>query len=244
MNFKESRLSYSSLKAFAKSPKHFIQYKTEPFDSASMALGRATHTWILEGQGAFDKQYAISPKLDRRTKIGKEMYAEFQDQVGDRVVITRQEFDLVRAMDKAVYENTAAQQLLEDTYREVWKERDIQGQLFGGFADAVSPNGLFALDLKTCQNASPDAFQRDAHNMDYHLQAAIYRHLFDVDRFYWICVESKSPHTVAVYVQSEQAQDAGDRRLMMLLERWRRWDGQAADYFEGVKTLDLPRWAV
>lgn len=243
MNYKDSRLSYSSLKAFAKSPRHFIQYKENPPDSSVLAFGRAAHCWILEGMNEFNRRFAIAPKIDRRTKAGKETFAAFQIESEGKQIVTADEFATIRQMQTSVYGVDVAQDMIELCQTEIWKEGMIHGFNFGGFADLVDPGDLYACDLKTCQDASPEAFTRDAHNFDYHLQAAIYRHLFGVERFYWICVEKKPPYNVQVYIQSDTAAQRAEERLQELLNRWGHWDGTAAHYFPGVLTLDLPRWA-
>ena len=240
MNYKQDRLSYSSLKAFAKSPNHFIQYKTKPFDTASLAFGRAAHCYILEPD-VFEKKFAVSPACDRRTKAGKEIWMEFTDQCGDRVALKPDEMALILAMQHEV-SNSAAADLITGSKAEIWKEGYIDNQHFGGYAD-LWREGHFVADLKTCRDSSPEQFMRDAHNLDYHLQAAVYRKLFDVERFYWVAVESKAPHCVTVYQQSQKAAEAADMRLSMLIERWKKWDGKPASYFDGIQMLDLPAWA-
>lgn len=240
--YSQVRLSYSALKAFAKSPNHFIQYKERPFDSKAMAFGRAFHCLILEYKKFYDK-FAVAPRVDRRTKAGKEKWFKFEESIGDKQAITLQEFDDIMTMKGRYQQNQSAVDLLTGGVTEQWGEAMIHGQHFGGYADFVSDDKVYAVDLKTCRDASPEAFMRDAHNLDYHLQAAIYRHLFGVHRFYWVCVESGSPHNTAVYLQSEDAANKAERRLHMLIDRWKEWDGSPSSYFSGVKALDLPRWA-
>lgn len=53
-------LSYSSLKAFMKSPKHFIDYKLKPrVDKPTLNRGLVSHKLILEGDEEFNKAYAV-----------------------------------------------------------------------------------------------------------------------------------------------------------------------------------------
>lgn len=242
MSWKTSRLSYTAIKEFAKSPNHFIKYKTEPFDSAILAFGRAAHGWILERE-KFDEKFAVSPQVDRRTKVGKDTWTQFTESIGDRQAITRQEFDTILHIGARVDACQEATDLILNGYAEEWSEKEIHGTLFGGYADVVHVDKMYAVDLKTCRDASPETFSRDAHNLDYHLQAAIYRHLFDVERFYWIAVEKDSPYSVAVYQQSDRAAEWAENRLRELIQKWQDWDGSPQTYFNGIQTLDLPRWA-
>ena len=238
---KDSRLSYSALKAFAKSPNHFIHYKTKPQpDAQHFAFGRATHGYILE-RDKFEDQFLIMPKVDRRTKAGKEQYAELMSNAGERQLVDESDMATIKAMTYAVNESGNAMQLLSNTQRELHKEGDIQGVPFHGYADAV--NDQYAIDLKTCRDASPGAFMRDAHNLDYHLQAAVYRALFNVDRFYWIAVEKEAPHNVTVYMQSADAAQKSDFYLSELIKKWKAWDGNPKSYSDFILNLNLPKWA-
>jgi hypothetical protein len=84
---------------------------------------------------------------------------------------------------------------------------------------------------------------RAAHNLDYHLQAAIYRAVFGVSEFYWIAAETSAPFNVQVYKQSEEAKLFSDRRLYNLIQAYQRWDGNPQGYSSQILSLDLPRWA-
>jgi hypothetical protein len=69
---KRDYLSYSALKAFAKSPNHYLQYVNREFvETPAMVLGSALHCAVLE-PNEYGKRYTIAPKFDRRTKAGKE----------------------------------------------------------------------------------------------------------------------------------------------------------------------------
>jgi hypothetical protein len=46
--------------------------------SHAFNVGSAYHKRILEGKAAFEDAYAVKPDCDRRTKIGKEIYAKFK----------------------------------------------------------------------------------------------------------------------------------------------------------------------
>ena len=67
---KRDYLSVSALKAFNRSPNHYIQYLTGPRKaSKAMAFGSALHCAVLEPD-EFDSRYALAPKLEKRTPAG------------------------------------------------------------------------------------------------------------------------------------------------------------------------------
>ena len=84
-------LSYSSIKQFAKSPNHFLQYiNREQETTPAMIKGSAFHVLTLEPDKFLD-QYAIAPKVDRRTKAGKETWANFSSENEGKQILTSQD---------------------------------------------------------------------------------------------------------------------------------------------------------
>lgn len=238
---KRNYLSFSALKAFAKSPNHYLQYIQDKPDSEAMAFGRAFHAAILEPE-VYAEQFVIAPKVDRRTKDGKATWEEFVKLSQDKTVLTHEQAELIETMKAAVMGNQIAADLLKacSSYEDA-REGTIAGVPFKAVADGVG--GTWVLDIKTCQDASPEGFERTAHNSMYHEQAAIYQAIFNCERFYWIAVEKDAPYNVAVYAQDADANRKALRRVVGLAEKFQEWDGEPRGYFDGIATLNLPRWA-
>lgn len=235
-------LSYSQLKAFAKSPNHYLAYlqeKSEP--SPSMILGLGLHAYLLTPE-IFADQYAVAEKYDRRTTEGKRKAEEQEELLKGKTLLTADQLETIHRMSEAILKSRHAEQILQQGEgREIEKFGEIAGMRFRAFADILSSN--FVADLKSCQDASPEGFMRAAFNQDYHLQAAIYRELFGCPRFFWIAAESSSPWNVQIYEQSEDAALLSRDRLYRLIERFKDWDGQPEGYSSRILHLDLPRWA-
>jgi exodeoxyribonuclease VIII len=239
---KRDYLSYSALKAFMKSPNHYLQYVSDPMPpTPQMSFGSALHCWILEPE-RFDEAYAIAPNVDRRTKQGKADYASFLEDVGVREVITQADKNVINLVSNAFKNDPNANGLLNSaTSCELKHERKIDGLPFVGVADMLT--SVWCADLKTTQDASPVAFQKTIANFQYHIQAAAYQILFDVDRFYWIAVETKAPFNVAVYSPSQRSLDKGREALLEGIRNFKNWDGTPQGYSNTVIELDLPGWA-
>jgi len=232
-------LSYSQLKAFAKSPNHYLAYLEQVFEpTPQMTLGSAIHCRFLEPK-AFPDRYIAAPKIDRRTKDGKAAYELFLSEKGNKEELTQDQLELVYTLQAKLTETVPTQFLTADT--EVEKFGVIHGERFKAIADMVGDT--WVADLKTCADASPEGFMRAAHNLDYHLQSAIYRAVFGVSEFYWIAAETSAPFNVQVYKQSEEAKLFSDRRLYNLIQAYQRWDGNPQGYSSQILSLDLPRWA-
>ena len=75
-SYKEA-ISKSRLAKMSVCPSYFKWAETaEIKPSAEMVIGSATHKLILEPTD-FDREFVVSPNFDRRTKQGKEDYADF-----------------------------------------------------------------------------------------------------------------------------------------------------------------------
>jgi len=238
---KRNYLSASALKAFAKSPNHYLDYVQRKFEpSPAMQLGTLIHCMTLE-PNEVGKRYAIAPQVDKRTKAGKEIWLAFEQENQDKEVIKRDFYEQAWSCVQNVLDNPIFARVRFESHH---VEEELNGELFGFPFTAridLETEG-FVYDLKTCQDASPEGFQRAAHNLDYHLQATIYR-LMTGKPFRWIAVETSSPCNVMVYNQSEEAFERTKVRLEKLVKQFVDWDGTPMGYSNEVQTIDLPRWA-
>lgn len=168
----EGHLSYSSLSAFRKSPKHFIDYKIgKKEDTDAMKLGSLVHLLILEPE-KFDKKYLVCPKCDKRTKEGKEIYANYLIQLGDRTEIKFEDFETAALMADAVKNNPVAKSIMDQANKREFKvEFSHKGLKFVAYIDGI---GKLIFDIKICTDAEPRKFQRDIVNMGYWLQSGVY----------------------------------------------------------------------
>ncbi|MCB1902338.1 MAG: PD-(D/E)XK nuclease-like domain-containing protein, partial [Rhodocyclaceae bacterium] len=111
--------SSSQLKTLIeRTPAHLVYnmtHRSEP--TANMALGTAVHTLVLE-PATFDAEFAVMPKVDKRTKIGKEMFAEFEAASAGKTVIAEDMLAKAQAMADSVRSHPVAGLLLEDVVSE------------------------------------------------------------------------------------------------------------------------------
>ena len=99
-------LSYSSLKEFAKSPSHYIQYiskKKEP--SREMNFGSLVHCMLLYSQ-QFTELFAVAPDVDRRTKDGKATWEIFSASQGNKIIVTGEDVDTANEIAARIFSNS------------------------------------------------------------------------------------------------------------------------------------------
>jgi hypothetical protein len=78
--------------------------------------------------------------------------------------------------------------------------------------------GTTIVDLKTCQDASPNAFARACATFGYHTQAAHYLNGTFAERFVFIAVEKTYPYAVGVYELDAAAMAAGAEQCRIGLQ--------------------------
>lgn len=233
-------LSYSSLKAFAKSPNHYLQYIAREFkETPAMAFGRAFHCLLLEGEETFSERYAVAPNCDKRTKVGKEEWQSFSEANQGREILDGGDYQSILKMIESV--NSQERKSLKQITTEVNISGWISEIEFKGVVDGISASHI--LDVKTTQDASPKAFQRQMYDLKYHLQAAIYCEITGVSEYYIMAVESSAPFNVQEYHLSFELVQAGRVELFELIRKFKSWDGTPESYSVGIIKLELPKWA-
>ncbi len=199
----DTALSASALKNFQRSPLHYWQALNGScaIDSAALSKGTALHA-LMEGEDVFRNQYVVSPKFDKRTKAGKEGFAAFQVEHGAKDILSPDEMDCLLAMRDSMMAIPAIRAWVESFSidREVsifWKH--ASGIKCKARADLWEIGEGVVLDYKTCQDASPDAFERAIRHWGYDLSAVHYYEGTNCSRYGWICVESKPPYAACLH---------------------------------------------
>lgn len=249
-------LNQSTLKLFRRTPAHAREYMVHPPEPTdALELGTAVHVAVLEPE-RFARQYVAAPKVDRRTKAGKEQWAAFEDAHRGLEVLSAEDMEVCRGIaDAAVGLETVARLLASPGKSEVgvvWDDPQT-GVRCKALMDRITTfaGWTVVVDLKSTQDASPGAFARDCAKYAYHVQAAFYLDGLNVlapanRRFFHVAVEKARPYCCAVYELDPPAvaQGRADYReyLRVYAEcaRSGRWPG----YRDAVEPLSLPVWAL
>lgn len=112
------------------------------------------------------------------------------------------------------------------------------------------PSGLI-LDVKTTTDASQKEFSRNAYNLGYHIQAALYVRAAEVafntagTPFIFLAAEKEAPFGVVAYRAGNAMLDAGKREYTRLLKLYLncRTSNVWPCYDQSIQTLELPTWA-
>lgn len=248
---------HSMLEGFSRTPAHAREAMLRPHESSvAQALGHAFHVCLLEPE-RFDLEYVVPPKFDRRTKVGKLGWADWELHHPHALLIDQDEAALFRRMRDSVLSHTTARELLTGAgaseFSIIWQD-ETTGLLCKGRIDRVGALGgySFIVDVKTTRNASEKAFSKDVASYGYHRQLALYREGLTTlrpgpsRRGAIIAVEKEAPFCAAVHEIDERALEQGWRESLAHLEAFKRcketgvWPG----YDDGLGLMDLPPWAV
>lgn len=240
------------------SPKNFQHRRRfPPWPTAAMRFGQMLHVLTLEPFD-FAARFEIAPDGDKRTKAGKEAWAECEARAEGRPIIPRtgeNSYEQARAMAHAIEEHPHAPKLLHGGQREVslvWIDEET-GIKCKGRLDVLNPPAV--PDVKSTINAQPAQFEKAIWNFGYHRQAALYLDGLaalnggDTNQFVFIAVEKSAPYDVIVRPAGESVIAAGRmayKRALFSYKKCREtdtWPGY--DGPEGNLTpLELPEWAL
>lgn len=219
-----------------KSPAHYRYAVTHPTkDTPALLFGRAAHKYILETD-KFYEEFALAPEVDRRTKTGKEEYARFLRDLGDKTPINIKDYIVIEEMNDAVLQNPVATSLLKTGRHEVpieWADL-VTGELCKCRPDCITEyaGSRYIVDYKTTTSCEDFAFERECRKYGYKLQAAMYTEgmwntTMEDYKFAFVAQEKDPPYLTRVYFCDQGFIDEGMsifRELIDLVHKCKETD--------------------
>lgn len=215
--------------------------KTAPRqESAAMALGSAIHAAILEPD-RFDADYVCIPPQcdDKRTKAYKDWAAAH----AGKKHLKQDEWLPIEKLRQGIRHDKMTSTLLNSGQVETEHFWESFGVKCRAKMDWLTEPII--VDIKTCQDATENAFAKDAKFYRYDLQAAHYLSAGVADRFIFVACETTSPYRVRCYELSDvDIQRANEDRQSLIeeyAERRSRNDWHEAGENE-LRTIFLLNW--
>jgi exodeoxyribonuclease VIII len=218
LNGKRPRRSHD-LTAIIKDPFAW-KYRKGLVQTPALLEGRVQHTVFLEHH-KFDDEFVIQPKVDRRTKAGREDYEVFQANLGNRTPITQDLYDTCMDRREVVKDFIPK----ETDKVELTLVFEWHGEPFKARFDWY--DGEYVCDLKTCRDASPRGFKQAINAFNYHMQAALYvdaARALDLPAkgFKFLAQEKQDPYPYVIYTLTDEAlkyaQAKNEQALKLLLD--------------------------
>lgn len=250
-------ISRSELWRMNESPEKFRWFKDHPIEpTPSLLFGQAVHKLLLQPE-SFREEFAVAPVADRRTKAGRELYDEFSATVGERTVVSRDDYDKALEMVTAVRLNPLSVKLLagEKEVPFFWKDEDTGEQCKCRVDCLTEIDGqYYIVDYKSTGNAQTEIFSnKDVFRYGYYFQAAMYsegvmssRAMSERPRFVFIAQEKTAPYAVNVISVPDDVMLAGIDKYRELLGKYH--ECRVMDYWPGYNSMGemnevlLPGW--
>lgn len=240
-------LSFSGLKKFAKTPKHFKVGKHYE-ETASQRLGTLGHMGVLEPARFRDKVKCVEGH--RGAKAVKEVIAAAEAE--GFYVCKEDEYEAAREMAESVAANKKTAALLTGGIAEVSIRaiHPVYGFLMKCRPDYIILDKGIVVDLKTFTDLDTPNLEKQVAKQKYHWQSIFYLKVIEyalgiktnMFAHVFIDTESKSARTV---VLDDAALDKALSEIEPLLAKYADcvhsdfWPG----YPEEIETITLPSWA-
>ena len=186
-------LSYSSLKEFAKSPRHYIEYINKPKlpPTDAMKLGSMVHCLLLQSH-EFDNQFLIAPEINKRTNAGKEEWANLLLNNPDKQIVSNEDYMTASNLVRSAFLNPSIEKVVKDchSFEEEWRD-DILTLPYRGFYDGVAED--YILEVKTTNDGNPKSVMSDFYKRKYHIQAGLYTIASD-KKIKYLIIETTFPY--------------------------------------------------
>lgn len=234
-----------------RTPMHARHRRDEPLDSAALVLGDALHCKVLRPD-RFDAEFRVLPKVDRRTKAGKAVYAEAEQDAlrdGATLLTTVQAVD-TQCMAGAVSSHAgAAAALAAAPMREVSLRAEIRGVPVRARYDAIGDD--IVVDLKTTSGGLSDGeIARAAATFGWGVQQAFYEAVLHAagepvrNTFAFVVVEKSAPWGVRVVTLDRADIDLLHERVDEAIDVYAECErrGEWPGYDDHASELPLPVW--
>lgn len=199
-------ISRSELFKITESPQKFKYYQEHPEEpSSSLLFGQLFHALVLQPESVWE-QFAVCPNVDRRTKAGKEAFAEFEQQADGKTIVSVDMVEQATAMCEALKQNQFVTKLLNGEKEKAffWVD-DLTKEECKCRTDVLTEIGtdLVIVDLKSADCAETETFMRSAIKYGYDLQSAMYGEGVKVNTgkeplFVFIVIEKKPPYAINI----------------------------------------------
>lgn len=249
-------VSQSRLKLMSRSPAHMKYAIEHPEPSTpDQIIGTVFDTAIFEPENLEDcchvrpSHYPGEKGAQKPWHGGATWCKEWVSAHKDKPVVPQDDFTAICLMRDQIFKHPAAAEALKKGKgASLFCEDAETGLQLKARPDWLSGNSI--VDLKSCQDASPDGFARTVAQFGYSLQAALYLDVaatlgLGKEHFLFICCEKERPYAVACYELDEESIGIGRSKYRRLLNRYLecvvedKWPG----YSRHVETISLPKWA-
>lgn len=256
--------SKGGLEELDRSPLHFRTWaeSTENRTTPALEFGKALHVALLEPD-RYSTEFVEAPvfgdlrAVEGRTtkddaKANKERRTIWLAENDGKATVDGDTSAAIREMVRAVHAHPLASRMVRDGLAELtalWRD-PATGVRCRARADYYVEKLGMLLDIKSTEDASPEAFARSVFRYGYNLQTALYGEGLallgaPVTSFVFVAIEKSPPYGVGVYMLDAKGIELAQRRMQRLLDlhaRCLREDDWPC-YSTHIEVIATPGWA-
>lgn len=212
----DTALSNSKLSMLARSYYYYEHIMSNPrAQTPALAVGSMAHCAILEPH-LFDSTYVVTPKFDKRTKLGKEGHKEFEEANIGKICVEQKDFADVIGMRDSFMGTEIGQAIIASSKKEIsffWRDKATE-ILCKCRPDIWDEKNDIIMDIKTTDIATLKAFKSSIWKWRYQVQAAFYSDGVEAvtgrkQTFVFCAIEKKPPYDFAFYQLDDEALEMG-----------------------------------
>jgi len=230
-------ISSSNLKNILQSPEYFkTQKNIIRTPSASMQLGTAVHTAILEPE-KYDSEVGVIKKVTGTGSVAanKKLLEEVAHK---NTVITEAQSEIVTCITEKFHSITELVRLFSGGEAEVsifWDDWKIR-------PDYLKDD--LVIDLKTTSKPLNE-FNKACANFMYDLSAGMYKFGAGVQNYKFVVVETNPPYNFVIFEPDAEFMHEGREKCLLAMDRY--LECKKYNVWPGVElnqTLTLPKWYI
>ena len=222
-------------------------------EALALKLGKAFRVAVLEPH-LHTSEVVEEPEINKRTKVGKAEWAEFQEHHAGMAILKKSETDMVQAMADAVHNHPIASILVDPDGGpcEVsgFALDPLSNRLIRFRPDKWNTDHNIVVDLKSALDASYTGFGKGATDHRYgvsvHMTTLGMRLSgHPIDDYVFLAVEKEPPYGIGIYELDSKALEFGKycyERDMAVYARCMD-SGEWPCYPPEIRELNLPGWA-
>ena len=196
------------------SPEKFKWFKDNPPEpTKALLFGQVVHKMLLDPD-TFDQDFAVAPAVNRTTKVGKQMWADFLDHAAGKTVVPQDMVTQAAEMVVMARQNVTVCDLLDGVHEQefFWTDEDTGEECKCRVDCLTYVNGVpTIIDYKTAASAATHSFNRELFRYGYHFQAGMYTDgvmkamgLTERPQFIFIVQEKKLPYAVNIVTVTDE----------------------------------------
>lgn len=190
-----------------------------------------------------------------KSKIYDLAIMSFETLAAGKTVIDEDQMTDIRGMVEAIKAHEIASQMLSNGEAEYsyFAKDPITGLERKCRPDYLNAGAL--IDLKSCQDASPEGFIKACVNFGYHIQAAYYLDTYNLangtnlEEFFFVAVESKAPYAVNTFRMGSVELELGRKMYRKALDQYAEYLKDQTQvlkfgYEHKINEIEFPMWAL